>query len=46
VTQDPAQSFNTSNPDSNHGITVHEFSVPAGTTVARFQLFVYFLEFA
>jgi subtilisin family serine protease len=44
VTQDPAQSFNTSNPDSNHGITVHEFSVPAGTTVARFQLFDEFVD--
>jgi hypothetical protein len=44
MTQDPGQSFNTSNPDSNHGITVHEFSVPAGTTLAPFQLFDEFVD--
>ena len=44
VTQDPAQSFNTSNPDSNHGITVHNFTVPAGTAYVRFQLFDDFVD--
>jgi hypothetical protein len=44
VTQDPAQSFNTTNPDSNHGFTAHEFTVPAGTTYARFQLFDEFVD--
>jgi subtilisin family serine protease len=44
VTQDPAQSFNTSDPNSNKGITVHAFTVPAGTAYARFQLFDEFVD--
>ena len=39
VADDPTNNFNTAAPDSNQGITVHPFAVPAGTKYARFATF-------
>lgn len=41
VAQDPDSTFDTSNPDANGapGTTRHDYTVPAGTTYARFSLF-------
>jgi subtilisin family serine protease len=39
VVDDPTNNFDTDNPNGNQGIQVHEFAVPAGTQIARFQLF-------
>jgi subtilisin family serine protease len=44
VDDDPTNNFDTGSPDSNQGIQVHSFSVPAGTTLARFQLFDEFTD--
>ncbi len=44
VADDPTNNFDTSAPDSNQGIQVHSFTVPAGTTLARFQLFDEFTD--
>ena len=44
VVDDPTNNFDTSAPDSNQGIQVHTFTVPAGTTHARFQLFDEFTD--
>jgi hypothetical protein len=44
VADDPTNNFDTSAPDSNQGIQVHSFTVPAGTTQARFQLFDEFTD--
>jgi subtilisin family serine protease len=44
VADDPTNNFDTASPDSNQGIQVHTFSVPAGTTLARFQLFDEFTD--
>jgi subtilisin family serine protease len=38
VVDDPTNNFDTDAPDSNQGIQVHPFTVPAGTTLARVQL--------
>lgn len=37
VADDPTNNFDTDAPDSNQGIQVHSFTVPPGTTLARFQ---------
>ena len=40
VAQDPDSTFDATNPDANGvGVTRHDYSVPAGTTYARFSLF-------
>src|SRR5829696_6479238 len=44
VSDDPTNNFDTEAPDSNQGIQVHSFEVPAGTTLARFQLFDEFTD--
>ena len=44
VVDDPTNNFDTDAPDSNQGIQVHSFTVPAGTTLARFQLFDEFTD--
>ena len=44
VVDDPTNNFDTDAPDSNQGIQVHSFNVPAGTTLARFQLFDEFTD--
>jgi hypothetical protein len=44
VADDPTDNFNTDAPDANQGIQVHSFTVPAGTTHARFQLFDEFTD--
>jgi hypothetical protein len=44
VVDDPTNNFDTDAPDSNQGIQVHEFTVTAGTTLARFQLFDEFTD--
>jgi subtilisin family serine protease len=44
VSDDPTNNFDTDAPDSNQGIQVHSFEVPAGTTLARFQLFDEFTD--
>jgi hypothetical protein len=44
VNDDPTNNFNTGAPDSNQGIQVHTFQVPAGTSIARFQLFDEFTD--
>jgi subtilisin family serine protease len=44
VADDPTNNFDTSAPDSNQGIQVHSFTLPAGTTHARFQLFDEFTD--
>jgi subtilisin family serine protease len=44
VSDDPTNNFDTDAPDSNQGIQVHSFQVPAGTTLARFQLFDEFTD--
>lgn len=44
VSDDPSNNFDTAAPDANQGIQVHSFTVPAGTTLARFQLFDEFTD--
>ena len=44
VSDDPTNNFDTDAPGSNQGIQVHEFAVPAGTTISRFQLFDEFTD--
>jgi subtilisin family serine protease len=44
VADDPTNNFDTDAPDSNQGIQVHSFTVPTGTTLARFQLFDEFTD--
>jgi subtilisin family serine protease len=44
VTDDPTNNFDTSAPDANQGIQVHSFTVPSGTTLARFQMFDEFTD--
>jgi hypothetical protein len=44
VVDDPTNNFDTDAPDSNQGIQVHSFTVPTGTTLARFQLFDEFTD--
>jgi hypothetical protein len=44
VADDPTNAFDTDNPDANQGIQVHEFTVPSGTTLARFALFDEFTD--
>ena len=44
VTDDPTNNFDTDNPDANQGIQVHPLTVPAGTTLARLQLFDEFTD--
>ena len=39
VADDPTNNFDTATPDANQGISVHDVAVPAGTSLARFQLF-------
>jgi subtilisin family serine protease len=39
VADDPTSNFNTANPTGNQGIHVHDVTVPAGSTYARFSLF-------
>lgn len=39
VTDDPTNSFDTTDPTGNQGITTHDVAVPAGTAYARFSLF-------
>ncbi|HWS99065.1 MAG TPA: S8 family serine peptidase [Pyrinomonadaceae bacterium] len=39
VQDDPTDSFDTTNPDGNQGFKKFTFTVPAGTTLARFALF-------
>ncbi len=39
LTDDPTNDFNTDDPQSNQGIQVHTFTVPANTPLARFQTF-------
>jgi subtilisin family serine protease len=44
VSDDPTNNFDTSAPNSNQGIVVHDFNVATGTTLARFQLFDEFTD--
>jgi Fibronectin type-III domain/Bacterial pre-peptidase C-terminal domain len=44
VVDDPTNNFNTDAPDANQGIQVHSFTVPSGTTLARFSLFDEFTD--
>jgi hypothetical protein len=44
VVDDPTNNFDTDTPDANQGIQVHPFTVPAGTTLARFSLFDEFTD--
>jgi subtilisin family serine protease len=44
VDDDPTNDFDTGAPDSNQGIQVHTFTVPSGTTLARFRLFDEFTD--
>jgi subtilisin family serine protease len=44
VSDDKNDNFNVAQPDSNQGIQVHAFSVPAGTLDARFRLFDEFTD--
>jgi subtilisin family serine protease len=44
VSDDPTNNFDTSAPNSNQGIQVHDFNVASGTTLARFQLFDEFTD--
>jgi len=44
IADDPTNNFDTTAPDSNQGIQVHSFTVPSGTTLARFQLFDEFTD--
>ncbi len=44
VSDDPTNNFDTAKPDANQGIQVHTFTVPSGTTHARFQLFDAFTD--
>jgi hypothetical protein len=44
VADDPTNNFDTSAPNANQGIQVHTVEVPAGTTLARFQLFDEFTD--
>lgn len=39
VVDDPTNDFDTSNPNANQGVQVHDVSIPAGTTHARWSLF-------
>ncbi len=39
VLDDPTNNFDTANPDGNQGFKMHEFTVPAGATYARWSLF-------
>ena len=39
VTDDPTDDFNTTNPDGNQGIKVHDVTLPAGMVYTRFALF-------
>lgn len=39
VADDPTNDFVTTSPDTNKGFTVHTFTIPAGTTYARWSLF-------
>ena len=39
VPDDPTDSFNTGNPAGNQGITTHDVTVPAGTSLLRFSMF-------
>src|SRR5215218_4657008 len=44
VNDDPTNNFDTDAPNSNQGVQVHNFTVPTGTTLARFQLFDEFTD--
>jgi subtilisin family serine protease len=44
VVDDPTNNFDTDNPNANQGIQVHDFSVPAGTNLARFSTFDNFTD--
>ncbi|MGH3712286.1 MAG: S8 family serine peptidase [Micromonosporaceae bacterium] len=44
VADDPTDNFDTANPDGNQGITVHDLTVPAGTTYTRISLFDEFTD--
>jgi hypothetical protein len=39
VVDDPTSNFNTANPTGNQGIKIHDVTVAAGSTYARFSLF-------
>jgi hypothetical protein len=44
VEDDPTNNFDTDAPASNRGIQTHDFTVAAGTTLARFRLFDEFTD--
>jgi subtilisin family serine protease len=44
VTDDPTNNFDVDAPDSNQGIQVHPLTIPAGTTLARVELFDEFTD--
>jgi Subtilase family/Fibronectin type-III domain/PA domain/Peptidase inhibitor I9 len=44
VVDDPTNNFETSTPNANQGIQVHDVSIPAGTTHARWSLFDEFTD--
>jgi subtilisin family serine protease len=44
ISDDPTNNFDTDAPDANQGIQVHSFTVPTGTTLARFALFDEFTD--
>jgi hypothetical protein len=44
VVDDPTNNFETSTPNANQGVQVHDVSIPAGTTHARWSLFDEFTD--
>ena len=44
IADDPDNAFDTDNPEDEENVQVHSFSVPAGTSLARFQLFDEFTD--
>jgi subtilisin family serine protease len=44
VADDPNNDFDTADPNSNLGFQVHDFTVAAGTTLSRFELFDEFTD--